>query len=285
MEELSTSFTEIIDLIKCKSSHFLEKYNQQLEEILKLKKELAEKNFEDNNYNKVSMLRTQSKEITELKHHIELLEKRNTSLKDKNQLLEKEVNDYKSKEKQKKVKKPRKNAKPKSNNKNKKTNSEPQPVPEPENESEPQPVPEPKSKSNNNDIKLVISIDNSKDNSKDNFKDNSKKSKNNKDNKEEELINEIPNKTPNETPDEIPNETPDEIPDINDMDVFEHKGIEYYYSTKSYYIYEIANDDGDIGERLGIYKLNGTLLLEAGEGEGLEVLELEEGEVALLDFF
>ena len=85
MEELSTSFTEIIDLIKTKSNNFLEKYNQQIEEISKLKKELAEKNFEDNNYNNVSMLRTQSKEITELKNHIELLEKRNTSLKNKNQ--------------------------------------------------------------------------------------------------------------------------------------------------------------------------------------------------------
>ena len=84
---------------------------------------------------------------------------------------------------------------------------------------------------------------------------------------------------------ELINEIQDEIPDIDDMDVFEHKGIEYYYSTKSYYIYEIANDDGDIGERLGIYKLNGKLLLEAGEGEGLEVLELDGGEVALLDFF
>ena len=69
------------------------------------------------------------------------------------------------------------------------------------------------------------------------------------------------------------------------MDVFEYKEVEYYYSTKSYYIYEIANDDGDIGERLGVYKLKGELPLEEGEDEGLEVLELEEGEVALLDFF
>ena len=38
MEELSTSFTEILDLIKTKSNHFLEKYNEQLEEISKLKR-------------------------------------------------------------------------------------------------------------------------------------------------------------------------------------------------------------------------------------------------------
>ena len=45
MEELSTSFTEIIDLIKNKSNNFLEKYNQQIEEISTLEKLLLLKSI------------------------------------------------------------------------------------------------------------------------------------------------------------------------------------------------------------------------------------------------
>ena len=273
MDELSNAFTQITDLINEKSSYFLNQYQQQTEEISKLKKELSEKNFEDNNFNKVSMVRTQAKEITELKNHLEILEKRNNSLKEKNQELQKEIEELKTKP-EKKVRKPRKNTKPKSNKniqKNKQKNkpqleskyeSEPQPVPGSKDESEPESEPE-------NNIKLIIKKDN-----------NSKKSNKSKESKKKTKSPKSPksNKAKNE-------DLIDEIPDIDDMDVFEFKEVEYYYSTKSYYIYEIANDDGDIGERLGIYKLNGELLLEEGEADGLEVLELEEGGVALLDFF
>ena len=45
-------------------------------------------------------------------------------------------------------------------------------------------------------------------------------------------------------------------PDLDDMDVVEFNDIEYYRSTKSNYVYEYANDEGDIGNRVGYFKNN-----------------------------
>ena len=96
MDELSAAFNQITNLINDKSSYFLKQYQEQKEEIFKLKKELSEKIFEDNNFNnKVSMIRTQAKEITELKNNLNIYEKRNNSLKEKNQELQKEIEELK----------------------------------------------------------------------------------------------------------------------------------------------------------------------------------------------
>ena len=286
MEELFTSFDEIVTLITNKKTSFLDEYQKKTEEIILLKKELSEKKFEDNNFNNVSMLRNQDKKITELNNKIELFEKRNANLQEKNQSLEQEIKSLKNEKLEKKSKKTKRIVKKKTNEKkndkkennidNKNINENTENIDKnTENNKVDQNVeispllsPKAKEELNNSDTevkvkkpkkKLIIKKNNSK--SEEKNIENDTKSKEIVSNKKEQYI--------------------DEVPDIDDMDVFSYKDVEYYYSTKSYYIYEIANDDGDIGERLGTYKLNGESL----EDDGLDTLELEEGGFAVLEFF
>ena len=40
---------------------------------------------------------------------------------------------------------------------------------------------------------------------------------------------------------------------MDDLDIIEHDDKDYYYSTKTNYVYEFANDLGDVGNCVGRY--------------------------------
>ena len=48
----------------------------------------------------------------------------------------------------------------------------------------------------------------------------------------------------------------EEPPELEDLEIIEEGEDSYYYSLKTKIVYEFANDDGDVGNRVGFYKNN-----------------------------
>ena len=75
---INTKICELYDIIESKQN-----------EINQLKITLEEKTFEESNFNRVSILKTQDKEIKDLKNQLDIQIRRNTLLEDKIKLMEK----------------------------------------------------------------------------------------------------------------------------------------------------------------------------------------------------
>lgn len=256
---INTKICELYDIIESKQN-----------EINQLKITLEEKTFEESNFNRVSILKTQDKEIKDLKNQLDIQIRRNTLLEDKIKLMEKTNepdntnNDNVVIIEEKTHKRGRK----------KKEQTEivvkkEEPHPSQENEI----IEKEKEEEVNKETKDKPKKDKSKkdkakkDKSKKEKKDKPKKDKAKKEKKEKvnntESLTDAEEQEIKEVVDEIINDNIDlksknkndleeDNVSLDNIDVIEHDGVDYYVSEKNY-IYEISNDEGDIGIRLGTY--------------------------------
>ena len=261
-DNINTKIGQLYDIIESKQK-----------EIEGLQEELSKHKFEETNFNKVSIIKTQDKEISSLKSEltiskrkITLLEKKlkqqsqpspqlqsqpsqqpskqeiqelldekpveiNLPIQEEEKIIEK-VEKPTKKDKVKKAKAPKKKAKSKQE----------EPKQEEPKQEEPKQE-EPKSK-------------------KQRKKRKTKKEVKEVENKEtlievsEEKKKEIEKVVETELKDHANFVADEEEPihsvSLEDIDIVEHNNKDYYLSTKNY-IYEIANEEGDIGTRLGKY--------------------------------
>jgi hypothetical protein len=281
-DNINTKIGQLYDIIESKQK-----------EIEGLQEELSKHKFEETNFNKVSIIKTQDKEISSLKSEltiskrkITLLEKKlkqqsqpspqlqsqpsqqpskqeiqelldekpveiNLPIQEEEKIIEK-VEKPTKKDKVKKAKAPKKKAKSKQEEPKQEEPKQEEPKQEEPKQEEPkqeepkQEEPkqeEPKSK-------------------KQRKKRKTKKEVKEVENKEtlievsEEKKKEIEKVVETELKDHANFVADEEEPihsvSLEDIDIVEHNNKDYYLSTKNY-IYEIANEEGDIGTRLGKY--------------------------------
>jgi hypothetical protein len=85
-DELRDSVSMFTERINNKLKHIESKFSVQQEELENLKKELKSKQFDESNFNNVSMLKNQSKQIVEKELRIKELESRNKYLEDNSKI-------------------------------------------------------------------------------------------------------------------------------------------------------------------------------------------------------
>jgi hypothetical protein len=268
-ENINSKIGELYDIIEFKQG-----------EINKLQTQLEEKTFEESNFNRVSILKTQDKEIKDLKNQLNIQIRRNTLL--ENKLKSKPIDENECK----RCKNTQSNVIIKQEEP---VVEEPEPVveePEPVVE-EPEPVveePEPVVKKKEKAKKAKKGKKEKKEKNKEDKRDKknedkAKKDKKGKKEKKEKEKNDTEVLTDNEekeikevveeiirdrdiggdgvnTKTDFCKEEEDNEEDnvsLDNIDILEHKGVDYYLSEKNY-IYEIANDEGDIGVRLGTFR-------------------------------
>lgn len=226
-----------------------------------LKTELSKHQFEEKNFNNVSIIKTQDKEISNLKSQLNILERKYSILEKKYKGLEeqsnKEVNisdnftnteevlpeqepipeptpepiteETQSSKKQSKAKKEKKPPKEK---KEKKAPKEKKGKKAPKEKKEKKPRKTKKEKTPETD----------------------KVDESNISEEEKAVIEKVANDTVVEHAQFVADkEEPIDQISIDELDIVEHEEKDYYLSKKNY-VYEIANDEGDIGTRIGSYK-------------------------------
>lgn len=264
MEEQKQQFREQLKSIEEKMNTqitgLLEILMEKEKEIKNLQDELKEHKFNESNYTKVSFIKQQDKLISEQNAKIDILERQLSIANEKlEQSKSNNVEDFNNKSIQeeeiastpilennaevqidtpisnneksslvpeKKKRKPRKKKedkpKPASTASPKKRGRKKKVIEEPVEEEQPvQPVEEPV--------------------------------------EEEQPVQPVEEEQPVQLVEEDESEEPvveEDEPDLDDMDVVEFNDMEYYMSTKSNYVYEYANDEGDIGNRVGYFKNN-----------------------------
>ena len=248
-ENINSKIVQLYDIIE-----------ERQKTIEDLKTELSKHQFEEKNFNNVSIIKTQDKEISNLKSQLNILERKYSILEKKYKGLEelsnKEVNisdnftnteevfpeqepaveptpeptpepttqKTQSSKKQSKPKKEKKPAKEKKEKKPPKEKKEKK-ARKTKKEKTPEPEPEPE--------KAEVS---------------------NLSEEEKAVIEKVANDTVVEHAQFVADkEEPIDKILIDELDVIEHEEKDYYLSKKNY-VYEIANDEGDIGTRIGSYK-------------------------------
>ena len=206
--------------------------------ISNLQLELENHKFDESNFKNFSVINQQSKEITELQKLLEIERKRN-------KLLINETNEINTKLK---IKEEHDEPEVKSTS-----------IPEKKQESVS--TPQEQSEKIEKETKLKKEKKPRKPREK---KNNNKTVKNNKkdttlgeanDIEDKNKIENSPIKAKNQISD------PEMNPDINDLDIIEYNNQEYYYSLKTYYVYEFANESGDIGICVGKYEESNDTIL------------------------
>ena len=228
-----------------------------------LKTELSKHQFEEKNFNNVSIIKTQDKEISNLKSQLNILERKYSILEKKYKGLEeqsnKEVNisdnftnteevlpeqepipeptpepiteETQSSKKQSKAKKEKKPPKEK---KEKKAPKEKKGKKAPKEKKEKKPRKTKKEKTPEPETDKVEESNISEE--------------------EKAVIEKVANDTVVEHAQFVADkEEPIDQISIDELDIVEHEEKDYYLSKKNY-VYEIANDEGDIGTRIGSYK-------------------------------
>ena len=217
-----------------------------------LKTELSKHQFEEKNFNNVSIIKTQDKEISNLKSQLNILER-------KYSILENKYNDLEASMKDNAI------------NDNFINHNQPEPEvePEPEPEIEPEPKKSPKTKKEKKPKKEKKTKEKKapkeKKASKEKKPRKTKKTKTPEPKVKEEEVSNLSEEEKAEI-EKVANDTVVEhaqfVADkedpidkilIDELDIVEHEDKDYYLSKKNY-VYEIANEEGDIGTRIGSYK-------------------------------
>ena len=208
----------IEDRMNNQITRLLEILLEKEKEIKRLQDELKENTFDESNYTKVSFIRQQDKLISELKTRIELVEKQNKMLKNK-------VNENNIAESNTVVESVVESVEESVVGTNNVEEITEEPIPQ-------QPV-EDKKKRKPRKKKEVLEDD----------KGEKPKRRGRKKKVEE------PKTEPKTEPTE-------DNPSLENMDVEECDGREFYRSMITNFIYEYANDEGDIGNRVGYFENN-----------------------------
>jgi len=226
----------IEDRMNNQITRLLEILLEKEKEIKRLQDELKENTFDESNYTKVSFIRQQDKLISELKTRIELVEKQNKMLKNKvnenniaesNTVVESVVESVvEANNVEESV--------VEANNVEEITE---EPIPQ-------QPV-EDKKKRKPRKKKEVLEDDKGE-----------KPKRRGRKKKVEEPKTEPKTESRVEPKTESRVEPTEDNPSLENMDVEEYDGREFYRSTITNFIYEYANDDGDIGNRVGYFENN-----------------------------
>jgi len=210
--------------------------SEQDEKIKDLSTKLDTNKFEESNFNKVSVLKNQDKQIRELNIKVEELESKNRFLQNKIDEMDKLNNKSdktKSTKRKGRAKKPK--SEPSTPEPEPETKSEPEPEPEPEQETKSEPEPETKS-----EPEPETKSEPEPETKSEPEPEPEKKKKKEKKVKKKKKVIEIDVNAP--------------IPSIDDIDVIEVKDVTYYINRDNNYVYQVLdNENEDIGIILGLY--------------------------------
>jgi len=220
----------IEDRMNNQITRLLEILLEKEKEIKRLQDELKENTFDESNDTKVSFIRQQDKLISELKTRIELVEKQNKMLKNK-------VNENNIAESNTVVESVVESVEESVVEANNVEEITEEPIPQ-------QPV-EDKKKRKPRKKKEVLEDDKGE-----------KPKRRGRKKKVEEPKTEPKTESRVEPKTESRVEPTEDNPSLENMDVEEYDGREFYRSTITNFIYEYANDDGDIGNRVGYFENN-----------------------------
>jgi hypothetical protein len=248
LDSLNSFFTEIGSQLEEKKREFGDQLNnienqvnldmdnmiktvQEREiQIKELNSKVDENSFNESNYTKVSFIKQQDKEIQELRNKVEVLELRNNAL---NKRL-KESSKKEVEETPKEVEETPKEVEetPKEVEETPKEVEEPKPKPKPKKgrktKTDKDTTPKKRGRKKKKEVEMTIETDDVE----------------NKEDKEDKEYKE----------DKFNGVEPITNPDLEDLDMTENDGVDFYFHTKTFHVYEFANEDGDVGNIVGILK-------------------------------